>query len=196
MFKAKQAFTVAIILAMLSYVGVTRAAAPSTAPLLANFDFESSSATAVWHEMPAHGAEPSVVKLDQDNPHSGKAALLFQAPAPAAGSRFIFTGISLPPDHPQRVRVHFYARTAGLDVGDAEIDLLERGAKKVLGWCGGKQALVTVDAAADWKEYSIEVQVKPETRLFTLMIRINHPAAGKTIWIDDLSLEFVQSPTP
>lgn len=194
--KVKWASTTAMILVALSCAALAYAAAPSTAPLVANFDFESPSATAAWHEMPSKNAAPSVVKLDQDNPHSGKAALIFQTPASTSGSRFIFTGISLPSDHPQRVRVHFYARTAKLDAGDAEINLLERDKEKVLGWCGGKQALVKIDPTADWKEYAAEVDVKPEAQVLTLMIRINHPNAGKTVWVDDLSIEFVQSPTP
>ena len=172
--------------------GLIWAAEPASRMLLANFDFESADGAAVWHAGNAK-TPPAVLKLDSDNPHSGKSALKFQPGAD--GSGFVFTGISLPEGHGEKIRVRLYARGEGLDAGDAEIDLLERSGQKVIGWCGGKQAMVSIDAGTDWREYTAEVPVAAEARVLTLMIRINHPAPAKTVWVDDVSFEFANAAT-
>ncbi len=160
--------------------------------LLANFDFEAADSPAAWKELASKDVKPSIRMLDEDNPHSGRSSLKFSATAQGESAQYVFTGITLPADHGKRVRVRLFARGANLNDGDAEINLLERDRSKVLGWCGGKTALVSIGSGGDWKEYTAEVPLHDEARVLTMFIRINNPAPGKTVWVDDISLEFVE----
>ena len=70
-----------------------------------------------------------------------------------------------------------------------QVNLLERDQTKVLGWCGGKEAIIKIDAGDEWTEYTAEAPLKPEARVLTLFLRIKYPTEGKAIWIDDVSIE-------
>jgi len=190
--RTKLILTATLLLSTLTPLAI-RAAESVNSLLLANFDFESADSASVWHAGNAK-TPPAVLKLDSDSPHSGKSALKFQ-PGAAEGSSFVFTGINLPEGHGDKIRVRLYARGDGLDAGDAQINLLERSAEKVIGWCGGKQAIVSIDAGNDWREYTAEVPVAAEARVLTLMIRINHSTPQKAVWLDDISFEFADAAT-
>ena len=168
------------------------AGAGGRVPLLTNFDFETVDAASVWKEMSSRERPSSVSKLDTADPHSGSSALMFQTTAAGGGSRFVFTGVPLPEKHTGRIRVRFYARTDKLLEGDAEINALGRDRNQTYGWCGGEQALVKIQPSRDWQEYVAEVPVEDRVRMITLMLRINNPEAGKTLWVDDLSIEFIE----
>jgi hypothetical protein len=182
----------AVAVAALSAGVLAQATKPIGSSLIANFDFEAADAHASWREMPAKDdAAPSLVKLDAENPHSGRSALRFQVQSEGKTGRFVFTGINLSADHPKRVRVRLFARAEGIQAGQAEINLLERDGSKVLGWCGGKNVLIPLDAGSEWKEFSAEVPVRAEARVLTLFVRIQEPKPGKTVWIDDVSVESI-----
>ena len=186
---AKRFIKSTIAAAALCSCVIAEPARPKDSSLLASFDFEATDAHAAWKETRGKDVPPSVVVLDADRPHSGRSALKFQATSEGKTSRYVFAGVSLPAEHPKRVRVRCYVRTTGLQDGDGEINLLARDASRVIGWCGGKAALASIGNVGDWKEFSAEVPLQAEARVLTLFIRIQNPAAGKTIWVDDLSIE-------
>lgn len=191
----------------------TRAAAtPAAAPtLLAKFTFEDTPA---W--IPNWGAanngsykpatgwkKPFVVKLDPSDPHSGENALRFElienrAPdEKGSGERLVHSPhVEVPAmaaGQPGKLLLHFAVRTSGIYEGGLGIRVLERNEKQVsLGLLGNKDSILEIPDTPSWKEFAVEAPLRSGTRSIAFMVVMyGRQQAPATVWIDDISVEFV-----
>lgn len=190
------------------------AAAPAPVPmLLAKFNFEETPAWIPnWGAAnngsykPATGFKaPFVVKLDPADPHSGENALRFDLienrppDAKGSGERLVHSPqIDVPPftgKGPARLVVRFAVRTKGIYEGGLGIRVLERSEQKTsLGLLGNKDSILEIPETPTWKEFEISAKLRSGTRSIAFMIVMyGHQQAPATVWIDDISLEYLPS---
>ena len=164
------------------------------AVLLAKFTFDKSQVLEDWKlENFKAGMEPSELDIDSVDPHSGAAALRFRLKSGTNGQHYLTGSTSLAGGRPaagDRIRVRFYARTDAAK-GEASFQLLERDAQKVLGWTrlDNKQDKVLIDRGTVWTEYTAEGAPRAGAEKLTVFVTLAKTATGRTVWIDDLSIE-------
>lgn len=188
-----------------------KAPAPAPVPmLLAKFNFEETpawipnwGAANTGSYKPATGwKKPFVVKLDPADPHSGENALRFElvenrAPGDKVGERLVHSPqIEVPPftgTTPAKLVVRFAARTRGIFEGGLGIRVLERNDKQAsLGLLGSKDSILEIPETPTWKEFEIEAKLRTGTRSVAFMVVMyEHQQAPATVWIDDISLEYL-----
>ncbi len=164
------------------------------AVLLAKFSFDKSQVLEDWKlENFKAGMEPSELTIDPDDPHSGAASLKFWMNSGTNAQHYITSSISLAGGRTaagDRIRVRFFART---DAAKCEVSfqLLEKDAQKVLGWTrlDNKQDKVLIDRGPVWAEYTAEGAPRAGTEKLTVFVTLAKTATGRTVWIDDLSIE-------
>lgn len=193
----------------------TKGPAPAAVPtLLAKFTFEDTPAWVPnWGAAnngsykPATGwKKPFVVKLDPSDPHSGENALRFElvenrAPdEKGSGERLVHSPqVEVPhmaPGTPGKLVLHFAIRTQGVYEGGVGIRVLERNEKQTsLGLLGSKDSILEIPETPAWKEFEIEATLRSGTRSIAFMVVMyERQQAPATVWIDDVSVEFVAAP--
>lgn len=202
--------------ATLPLAAQTKAPATTVVPapvatLLAKFNFEETPA---W--IPNWGAanngsykpatgfkKPFVVKLDPADPHSGENALRFElleSRAPdekGSGERLVHSPqIEVPPftgKEPAKLVVRFAVRTKGVYEGGLGIRVLERNDKQAsLGLLGNKDSILEIPETPAWKELEFAAKLRTGTRSIAFMVVMyGHQQAPATVWIDDISLEYL-----
>lgn len=186
--------------------------APAAAPiLLAKFNFEDIPAHVPnWGAgnngkyKPATGwKEPFVVKLDPVDPHSGASSLRFELlqnrdpGATGNGERIVHSpAIQVPAlvaDGASRVAIHFAVRTRGVFEGAVGVRILERSEKQTsLGLVADKDMLIELPRSEAWVRLDAEGKLRSGTRTITFMVVMDgRQQAPATVWIDDISLEFI-----
>lgn len=206
----------AVVISGLASLAITATAqnqmpASATPILLAKFNFEDIPAHVPnWGAgnngkyKPATGwKEPFAVKLDSVDPHSGLNSLRFELlqnrdeNATGNGERIVHSpSIQVPElvaDGASRVAVHFSVRTQGVYEGAVGIRILERSEKQTsLGLVGDKETLLEIPQTEKWVELSAEGKLRSGTRSITFMVVMEgRQQAPATVWIDDISLEFL-----
>ncbi|HEY3331881.1 MAG TPA: hypothetical protein VGK19_17755 [Capsulimonadaceae bacterium] len=186
------AVTLAASFAVAAMPAALADATAKPAVLLAKFTFDAPDVIGAWHEEPKAGSEPSELVIDTTNPHSGASSLKYCLKADVDSQRDIYTGVTLAPGDKstgRKVRFRFFARTDETGKGDASLRVLERGPAGVIGWLDNKLDIVKVDKGAAWTEYTGEGKLSDATTMLTLEVAIAKGTVGRTVWVDDLSVE-------
>ena len=163
---------------------------PASGRLIAKMTFERPDSLAEWR---IEKNDPSVeISLDSTFPHSGVSSLKFHALAPVEKQADAFAGAKLSGESKgRRLRIRMFARTDGAVHGDVALCVLERGKNGVIGWLNSKAQFIQIDAGAKWTEYQAEGPVSADATGLTLELMLSRAGAGRTVWVDDLSVEEV-----